>query len=159
MVTIIAFFLAGLLVGHFFRSARRKRKQPAITITYFASNFTLIKSKEMVVVFKPNQTATFQISPTDRKGNPATVEAGSVDYSSPHPSVIVEEDPTDETKFVVRTAPDAVTESLSVDVKVSADANLGDGVTTIEGTLTVVIEPESAVGFNVVTTSEPTDIS
>lgn len=112
----------------------------------------------MAVVFKPNQFANFQVSPTNRKGQPAKVQAGSVEYSSPDPSVIVEEDPDDETKFKVTTSADEITESKTVDIAVSADADLGDGVKTISGILTVVVEPDGAEGFGITTLTEPADV-
>lgn len=113
----------------------------------------------MAVIFKANQTAKFQVAPVDRKGNPAKVQAGSVEYSSPDPRVTVTEDPNDETIFDVTTSPDTVTESFTVDVKVSADADTGDGVKTIEGILTVVVEPEMAEGFGMNTLEAPHDVA
>lgn len=156
---ILAFFagiIGGVLVEHFLLR-RNKKSKAGLMFTYFADNFLQIKSNKMAVIFKPNQNATFQVTPTNRRGQPAKVQEGSVEYSSPDPSVVVEEDPTDETKFKVTTSADEITESKTVDVSVSADADLGDGIKTITGVLTVVIEPEGAEGFGITTITEPTD--
>lgn len=112
----------------------------------------------MAVVFKANQFANFQVAPVNRKGQPAKVQEGTVEYSSPDPSVVVEEDPTDETKFKVTTSADEITESRTVDIPVSADADLGDGIKTITSILTVVLEPDGAVGFGITTLTEPADV-
>lgn len=146
----------GIVAGYFMRG--KKKHKPQLQFTYFGNDFINIKSINMAVVFKPNQFANFQVAPVKKNGSPATVEPGTVEYSSPDPSVIVEEDPTDETKFKVTTSADEVTESKTVDISVSADADLGAGVKTIEGILTIVVEPDGAVGFGITTLTEPADV-
>jgi len=137
----------------------RRRKNLFIEFTYLGDDFFKIKSNNMATIFKPNQFANFQVTPVDRKGNPAPVEAGSVEYENPDPdSITVEEDPNDETKFKVTSSATAITESKTVDVKVKADADTGAGVKTIEGILTVVIEPDGAAGFGIATLTEPADV-
>lgn len=113
----------------------------------------------MATVFKPNQFATFQVQPVDDKGNPAKVQEGTIDYVNPDPdSFTVEEDPNDETKFKVTSSANEITESKSVDIKVTADADLGDGVRSIETILVAVLEPRGAVGFGITTLTEPQDV-
>jgi len=111
-----------------------------------------IKGVIMTVIAKPDQFATGEVNPQDRKGKPAQVQEGSVAYESDNETVCtVEEDPSDEKKFKLN--------FLSVgfaNVKVSADADLGEGVVTVEGTLQVVVEPEQATGFGVAV-GEPQD--
>jgi hypothetical protein len=137
----------------------RKRRRYFLQFTYLGPDSFKIKSIEMVTIFKANQTAKFQVAPIDRKGNPAKVQAGSVEYNSPDPEVVVTEDTNDETVFDVTTSATPVTESRTVDVEVIADADLGDGVKEIRGILTVVLEPDMAEGFGIKTLAEPTDVS
>jgi len=140
------------------RPHRRRHRKPALTFIYLNPDYSKIKSNDMVVEFKPDQNATFQVAPTNRKGKPAKVQAGSVEYESVDPSIAtVAEDPNDETKFTVKSSADDITESKTTDIKVKADADLGDGVVTIEGVLTVTVTPEAATGFGVSTISEPAD--
>jgi len=136
----------------------RKKQPRKLTLIYFA-NEQKIKSSDMAVIFKPNQIAEFQVEAQDRKGNPAKIQAGSIDYDNPNPDAFtVTENPDDETKFTVQSSANAVEESVSVDIRVMGDADLGDGVKTIETVLVCVIEPEGAEGFGIKTISEPTDV-
>lgn len=137
----------------------RRRRKMFLQFIYLGNDSFKIKSNNMATIFKPNQFAQFQVQPVDDKGKPAKVEAGSVDYQNPDPdSFTVEEDPEDETKFKVTSSAAEITESKSVDIKVSADADTGEGVRTIEGILVCVLEPRSAVGFGINTLSEPADV-
>lgn len=152
--------VTGIFVG-FLIWRRQSKRVNHFLFTYLGTDFNYpqVKSNSMAIIFKPNQFARVQIQPVDRKGNPAKVQPGSIDYSSPDPSFTVEEDPNDETILKITSAPDAITESKSVDIAVSADADLGDGVKTINGIITSVLEPEGAAGFGINVLEEPQDIT
>lgn len=106
----------------------------------------------MAVTLTEVQEVTGQVTPTNKKGNPAPVEAGSVSYSSSDESIaVVEEDPNDETKFKI------VAKGVGVaQVDVSADADLGEGVITVTGFVAVEVLPAGATGFGI-TLGTPTD--
>lgn len=140
-------------------STRPKRRNYSLVFTYFGNDSFKIKSSQMATIFKANQFAEFQVAFVDRKGNPAQVDEDSVSYESPDPEVTVEENPDDQTKFKVTTSATPVTESRTVDIKISADADMGDGVKTLEGSLTVVLEPEMAEGMSIATLTPPQDVS
>lgn len=113
----------------------------------------------MALIFKPNQSAKVQVQTLDRRGNPTPVQEGSIDYSSPDPSFTVTEDPNDETILEIRSSGDPITSSKTVDIAVQADADRGDGVKTITGVITCVLEPEMAEGFGLTVLQEPQDIT
>lgn len=112
----------------------------------------------MTITFKPNQNAVLQVGATDRHGNPAQIEPGSLEYGSSDESVVtVEEDPDDETKVKIVSNGDPITAPKVATVTVKADADLGEGVVTIEGTVAIVLEPEQATGFAPNILSGPAD--
>lgn len=149
----------GIVVGY--AMWRRRKRASNFVFAYLGTDFNYpqVKSNVMAIIFKPNQFARVQIQPVDRKGNTAKVEPGSVDYSSPDPSFTVEEDPNDETILKITSSSEAITESKSVDIAVSADADTGSGVKTINGIITAVLEPEMAAGFGINVLEEPQDIT
>ena len=91
------------------------------------------------------QKAEASVSPIDAKGNPASVQAGTVEWTSSNPAVItVTEDLNDETKAEI------VAVGLgSAQVQIAADADLGDGVVTINGVADIEVIAAPAVGFAV----------
>lgn len=107
----------------------------------------------MALTMTSTQQATGQVAPVDIKGNPAQVEAGTVEYSVDNPDLVdVIEDPDDETKFtVVAKGPVGVTQ-----LTIRADADLGEGVKSIETFAAIEITPAGAVGFGV-TFGTPTE--
>lgn len=103
----------------------------------------------MAVTLTTTQQVSGQVKPVDRNGKPAQVQDGSVAYEvanaeGEEPIILVEEDPNDETKFTVKALRPGVAQ-----LKVSADADLGEGVETIETFAAVEVIPEKAVGFGV----------
>ena len=120
------------------------KEKSYLAISLFINGIT-IKSKNMAVSLTTTQFVEGQVTPTDRKGNPASVEAGTVSYTSSDESIAtVEEDPNDETKFKI------VAKGIGVaQVDFSADADLGEGVKTIAGFVAVEVLPAEAVGFGV----------
>ena len=101
---------------------------------------------EMPMAFQvaDNGSFTASISPVDVKGNPAKVE--SVVWASSDPAIMtVVPDATDPMKAVFT----AVGPLGTAQVQVSADADLGAGVTTINGTADVEVIASQAVALNV----------
>lgn len=87
----------------------------------------------------------------DRLGNPAEVQEGSVNFSSSDESIFtVEQNPENEKQVkVVAHAPGVA------QLNYSADADLGEGVVTIEGFTGVEVLPAQAVGFSGLSFGEP----
>lgn len=99
----------------------------------------------MAVTLTTAQQVRGTVQPVDRQGKPASVETGSVSYVSSNPDVCtVDEDPDDETKFTVVAHAPGVAQ-----ISVIADADLGEGVTTISTFAAVEVLPEGAVGFGI----------
>ncbi len=107
----------------------------------------------MALTMTSTQEATGKVQPIDSKGNPAPVESGSVDYSIEDPTLVeVIEDPDDETKFKVKALGPVGVTRLSI----TADADLGEGVTQIQEFSAIEIRPAGAKGFGI-TFGEPTE--
>jgi len=133
---------------------RRARKGQGyrLRVSFFLNQIK-IEGENMALTMTSTQQATGQVQPVDIKGNPAQVEAGSVDFAIEDPSIAeVIEDPDDETKFTVRAlGPVGVTR-----LNITADADLGEGVKHIETFAAIEITPAGAVGFGV-TFAAPTE--
>lgn len=159
----ILFLILGVATGIVVGCAiwRRRKRASNFVFTYLGTDFNYpqIKSNVMAIIFKPNQFARVQIQTLDRRLKPTPVQEGTVEYSSPDPSFTVEEDPNDETILKITSSGDPITESKTVDIAVSADADRGDGVKTITGIITCVLEPETAEGFGVNVLEAPQDIT
>lgn len=85
------------------------------------------------------------LKPVDRLGNPASVEPGTVQFSSSDEQVfVVEQDPTHETKLKVTAKGVGVAQ-----LNYQADADLGEGVKTISGFTAIEVQPAEAAGFGV----------
>lgn len=95
------------------------------------------------------QQTTASITPVDAKGQPAQVQAGSVQWTGP--AFVTLTPSTDGMSCLI------VANGIgSGQVQVSADADLGAGVTTITGTLQVDVVGGQAVGFTI-NTSAPVE--
>jgi len=97
-----------------------------------------------------SQKVNVQLNPVDSNGNPAQVEPGSVSVVSSNEEVCkVLRDPENETVFEILGSNDGTVGTAQIDI--SADADLGEGVTTISGFIGVEITPKEAVGlgFNI----------
>lgn len=105
-----------------------------------------IKIQAMAATLNNEQFVTGQIQPVTKKEKPAPVQAGTVSYASSDPSIFtVDVDPSDETKFTVTgVAPG------TAQLDISADADLGDGVRTINAFAAIEVLPAEAAGFNIV---------
>ena len=123
-----------------------KRK---IFLTLFINNIK-IKGDITMLSMTATQFVEARLNVIDRLGNPAQVEPGSIQIVSNDETVcIIQRIGEDETAFKVVATGNGVTQ-----VDFSADADLGDGVTTITGYTGVEIIPAQAVGFGV-TFGEP----
>lgn len=132
----------------------KSRLKPDIEIYLLHEDFTIKTLNTMEITLKTFQGQNFQIKPLDRKGKPAPVESGTVEYSTSNEGVAtVEEDPTDETKFTIKTSGVG-----NAQINFSADANLGDEVETISGFINVTVTAEKAVTIEATATSEPFDL-
>jgi len=87
------------------------------------------------------QQCPIEVSGVDKKGNPA--ELDSVVFTSSDPSVAtVEADPADQDKALIKAVATGTAQ-----INVTADADLGDGVSELTGTLDVTVVAGQAVGF------------
>jgi hypothetical protein len=133
----------------------KKKRKPRLLLL-LSTNDIKIKGDIMAISLTSTQFVEGVLQPVDRKGRPAKVQPGSIDYSSSDENVFtVTEDPNDETKLIIT----AVGEGTG-QLDYSADADLGDGVVTISGFTAVEVLPASAVGFGlVVGTPQEQDLS
>lgn len=96
-----------------------------------------------------SQKVSVQISPVDSLGNPATVEPGSVNVVSSDESVaMINRDTENELNFEI-IGNNAGRVGVA-QINISADADLGEGIVTIEGFIGVEITPKQAVGLGLV---------
>lgn len=87
------------------------------------------------------QQATLSISAVDRKGKPASVD--SIVFTSSDESVAtVAADPSDASKATLKAV-----NAGTAQINVSADADLGDGVNTLTGTLDVTVVAGQAIAL------------
>lgn len=98
-----------------------------------------------------SQKVHVTIQPVDRQNNPATVDGVPVWASSDETIITVTPIASGMEADVVAVGPLGTAK-----VSVSADADLGAGVTTIFGSLEVIITQGQAVGINI-TTGTPTE--
>lgn len=138
-------------IAMYYSLLRHRRRKPEIYLT-FSTNDIKIKGVIKMVTMKVTQFVEGILQPVDRLGNPAQVEAGTVQFTS-----------SDEAVFVVaRTAEDELKVKLVAtgvgvaQLDYSADADLGEGVVTITGFTGIEITAEQAVGF-AVSFGEPQD--
>jgi hypothetical protein len=152
---VVTIILAGLLVGAVVLLLRKRKECPTpptcpeedksgFLVTFIIDN-TKITGKNMALSAFPQQRTPFELTPVDRKGNPAQVEAGTVVFSVADTAIAeVQVDPTNELRGVIITKTTGVTQ-----LNYSADADLGAGVTTISGFDAIEVKAEQAVGFGI----------
>lgn len=115
--------------------------QPAVRFTFFNSSHKEICMLKLSTI----QKSTIGIKPVDKKGNPAPVDGVPVwDVSAPG-SVSLFPSADGMSCDVLGIAPG------SVQVNVSADADMGEGTKTITGTLDVEVTAAEAAGFAIQT--------
>ena len=129
---------------------RLKPSGGGLLMTFTVNNIN-IKGEITLVSLRSTQYAVSgELEAVDRLGNPAPVEAGSVNFSSSDEGVFRIER-LDNEKQVKVVAVGAGVAQLNY----SADADLGDGVVTIEGFTGVEVLPAQAVGFSGLSFGEP----
>lgn len=139
-------------VFNYYETKINNLNKPKFIMTLEFENIT-IKGDIKVIGLKLAQKVRVTLQPVDRLGNPATVEAGSVSFSSSDEAICtVVQDPENE----------LVAEVFSQGVGVaqldySADADLGEGVESISGFSSVEVLPLGAVGFGL-EVGEPEDV-
>lgn len=100
------------------------------------------RSRQMLQLTNTQQAA-LSISGVDRKGKPAGLDA--IQFSSSDPNVAtVTQDTADPSKAVVKAV-----NAGTAQINVSADADLGDGVNTLNGALDVTVVAGQAVGLSI----------
>lgn len=111
-----------------------------------------IKGEIKLLSLRSTQFATSgELQAVDRLGNPAEVEPGSVRFVSSNEGVFrAEQDPDNEKVVKVVATGNGVAELHFV-----ADADLGEGVVTIQGFMGVEVLPAQAVGFAGLSFGEP----
>lgn len=143
VIMIIAGIIA-ILITHY-NSCRPKAK---FIISVYSENF-IFKGDNVMVSMSYSQKVIVEIAPVDSNGNPASVEAGSVQVTSSDESIaLLRRDTENELKFEILGNNEGRTGVAQIDLK--ADADLGEGVVTIEGFIGVEVLPKQAVGFGFV---------
>lgn len=145
---IFGWILVGILLGIAvvkFLGSEKKTGKAGLRLAFFF-NHLKIEGLNMALTMTSTQQASGQVQPIDSKGNPAKVEAGTVEYEIGDPALVeVIEDEADETKFTVKAlGPVGVTQ-----LTIRADADLGEGVKSIETFAAIEITPAGAVGFGI----------
>lgn len=93
-------------------------------------------------VINDNQQFVARIEPKSKKGNPARVD-GVPTWESSDPTVVSVHPSEDGLSALVK----AVGPVGAASVKIKADADLGEGVSTIEGSFNVAVEGGAAADF------------
>lgn len=116
---------------------------PAVRLVFDTTMERQLQIGAIQMVIKDTQKFTASIRPVDAKGNPALVQDGSVQWTGPD-------------FLTVTPSADGLSADVSAkgplgsgQLSVSADADLGDGVTTITGVLQVDVLAGQAVSLSV----------
>ena len=152
MTIILLLTIIALFVIIFHKLKFKNKNKPKLIMTLEFENIT-IKGDIKVIGLKLAQKVRVTLQPVDRLGNPATVEAGSVSFSSSDEAICT---------VVQDSENELVAEVFSQGVGVaqldySADADLGEGVESISGFSSVEVLPLGAVGFGL-EVGEPEDV-
>jgi len=107
-----------------------------------------------MLILPVDHTAIASITPVDAKGNPAPVEAAP-SWASSNPEMLTVTPRADDGSGVYKADLAPVGALGTCQVNVSADADLGTGVTTITGILDVSLSAGQAVGFTISTEVVP----
>jgi hypothetical protein len=111
------------------------------------------KDSKMSFIIPIGQKAKLSISPRDAAGNPSEIEGVPV-WSTSDPAIAtVTADPADPdglTAFAVPVGPLGTAQA-----HVSVDADLGEGVTTVEGVLDIEVKAGETVSVNIDAALEP----
>jgi len=150
---LLIIILAGIILGliHHYNVCRYNGR---IIVTFFINGIK-IKGNTTMVSMSYSQKVTVEIQAVDSNGNPAQVEAGSINVSSSNPEVCsIVRDAENENRFDIYGSNNGTVGVAQIDI--SADADLGEGVSTITGFIGVEITPKQAVGLGI-TIGEPVE--
>lgn len=111
-----------------------------------------IKENSMETTLTDTQEFTLTLNPTNKAGQPAKVEAGSVHWTGPN--FVSIEPSADGMSALIK----ALTQGPNDLISVTADADLGEGVKTIGGTYGIQVIASQAVSIGFVA-SEPVEQS
>ena len=152
MSPIIAVLLcAALIVYAILHLLPHRNKAKGKLLLTFVINNIKIKGEITLVSLRSTQyVESGELQAVDRLGNPAEVQAGSVNFSSSDEGVFRIERLDNESRVKVIATGTGVAQ-----LNYSADADLGDGVVTIEGFTGVEVLPAQAVGFSGLSFGEP----
>lgn len=154
-ILLIVILLIGLYVIidiiYFYK---RNKSKPKFLLTLDFENHK-ITGEILMIGLKVAQKVKVTLQPQDRKGNPATVEPGSVAFESSDLDVCtVIQSPDNELEATVFSSLD---NPGTAQLDFSADADLGEGVVRIAGFSAVEVLPLQAVGFGL-TVGDPEDV-
>ena len=118
--------------------------QPAVGFVFTVEIEGQITEGATAITMTNSQQASATIQPVDKKGQPAPVDGVPV-WASSDETIITVESAADGLSAVVK----AVGPLGAAKVSVTADADLGTGVTSIFGSLDVTITQGQAVGITI----------
>lgn len=117
---------------------------PAVKLIFHATLEDQDLGEITMIQLTDTQKVTLSIQPVDAKGNPALVD-GAPTWNSSDPSIITVVPSADGLSAVASAAGPLTADGASVQVSVTADADLGAGVETISGTMDVTVVASKAV--------------
>lgn len=151
---LILVSLVLILIVIIYITEQRYKKKPKFIMTLEFENIK-IKGEISMIGLKVSQTVPVTLQPIDRKGNPASVEPGTVVFESTDPNIFtVVQNPDNELQADVYSS---VNNPGTAQLDYKADADLGDGVVEISGFSAVEVLPLQAVGFGL-QVGEPVDV-
>lgn len=153
MLRLLAGIVIGFVIGFVLRKSRRGKVQLIFaSVQDLNSGFTIwgdIKKMRLINTQKVGVTA----APVTSAGAPATIQPGSAVWASSDPSVAtVEQDPSNELSAVVKAVAGA---KGATQIKITADADLGEGVRSIEASGAIEVVVPEAAGFAPLTFGAP----
>ncbi len=127
------------------RLRRTNRAERLVFQSAVIDKFTIIKGEIESMIITDTQQVDLAIKPVDKKGKPGQVD-GVPTWASSNPAVAAVEPAQDGLSAVVKTADELGTTQISV----TADADLGEGVTPIAGTIDIEVVGGQAVSLGII---------
>lgn len=144
IIIILSYFLAFTIYCIVRITDKYKEDRKGLHFKLFINQIS-IEGNITMVSLKVTQYVEGQLQPVDRLGNPAQVEAGSVRFQSADDTVFRAAQDTENELNVRLIATGVGVAQLTY----TADADLGEGIETIEGFTNVEVLPAEAVGFGI----------
>jgi hypothetical protein len=129
-----------------------EEEEPRLRFDIMVNGVTVRDIKMLVLPI--DHTAIASITPVDAKGNPAPVEGAPI-WASSNPTMLTVTPRADDGSGSYKADLAPVGAVGTCQVNVSADADLGSGVSTITGILDVQTAAGQAVGFTISTELVP----